>query len=197
MQKICTSGFKISLPDKKAWEHYTLETPDLWSKKVLNGMINKATKTLLKNHIEEYKKIVSGSSITNDITIIMNGISVLEALSVVDSETQEVKRLYNREASEKKIAERDDPRTIEIWPNGFDIQDSEWTTLQVFYTDPEQTLVDFMENKLALLKEAFVREFTLFLMNDRTVTSIPKRADALITFVTARPGYKNRAQREA
>jgi len=185
MKNICTNGFKCSGADKKALEYYLLDTPKEWAKKSLDGMINKAVKTIMKDWIETLKKN-SGDSIPATKSEIITAITVME----------EFKHYYN-EATEKGKAEREEAATIEIWSGGFNIEDYEFEALGVFYKDPEQTLRDFMENKITLRKKAFVKEHQTQLINDPSVSSIPSKQDSLINLVTGKPGYKNRTQKKS
>ena len=184
MKKLCSKGFKVSSADKKALDHYLLDTPKEWATKALAGMINKSIKTILKGWLQTFKDQNSG-----DIP------ATLDKLIPQIVKMKEFKK-YENEATEKRKAQRDDEKTIEIWEGGFDVEDHEYDALYAFYGDPEQVLIDYMENKIALRKEKFVKEHEDKLFKDPDVLTIPSRQDAFIDLVTKKNGYKNRKERE-
>jgi len=185
MKKLCSTGFKASSADQKALSHYLLDTPKEWANKALKGLINKAVKTILRDYLEELKeKNPNGIPATLEKLI-----PLIIAMPTFEK--------YNREATEKRKAQRDEPADNEIWSGGFDVEDYEFDALYAFYEDPEQTLIDYMENKIAIRKEKFVKENEEKLMKDPETLTIPSRYDSLINLVTGKQEYKNRAQQEA
>ena len=56
MKTLCSQGFKVSSADKKAFQHYVLESMVMWSNSALKGMINKAIKTIMKEPVLFQKK---------------------------------------------------------------------------------------------------------------------------------------------
>jgi len=183
MKQLCKTGYKISDADKKAFEHYLLESPKEWAQKALEGMINKAIKTIYRDWIDVYKE--TSNSITANISDIIEAIVVMPAF-----------KKYNTPSLEVDKPQRDDACSIEIWNGGFEVQDYEYTALQAFYKDPEQTLYDLMENKIAKRKKAFLRDCEPILLNDPSVTTISCRHDKFIQEFCKRPDYKNRKQKE-
>jgi hypothetical protein len=184
MKKLCSKGFKVSSADKKALDYYLLDTPKEWATKALQGMINKSVKTILRNWLQTFK-----DQSTGDIPASMDKL-IPEILKM-----KEFKK-YENEATEKKKAQRDESKTIEIWEGGFDVEDFEYEALNAFYKDPEQTLIDYMENKIALRKEKFVKEHEDQLFKDPNVLTIPSRHDAIIDLVTKKDDYKTRKEKE-
>jgi len=184
MKKICTNGFKISNADQKALDHYLIVTPKKWAHDALRGMINKALKTILKDWFEEYKETKT-AIMSADIAVIIPEILKLKNFKNYNIPSQE-----DRKPKRKQLA------INEIWDQGFEIQDHENEALIAFYKDPEQTLRDFMENKIARRKEAFVKEHSEQLIKDPKVKEIPTKDDDLIDLITLNPSYKNRKQRE-
>lgn len=184
MKKLCSEGFKASSADLKALSHYLLDTPKEWANKALKGLINKAVKTILKDWLEKFKE-------KNPSGISANLKELIPAIIKMPEVTK-----YNREATEKGRAQRDEEPTIEIWEGGFDIEDFEYDALYVFFSDPEQTLIDYMENKIARRKTVFVKDHEDKLIKDPETLTIPSRQDALINLVTSKPDYKNRKQSE-
>lgn len=184
MKNLCSTGFKISGADQKALAEFLLETPKEWAEKALKGMINKAVKTILREWIERYK-VQAGDSISAKIEELIP--AIIQMAEFIP---------YNREATEKNQASREEVADIEVWTGGFDIEDYEEIALNAFYADPEQVLRDYMENKIAKRKEAFVKQYQTVLMNEPETTTIPTKADDMINLITARPEYENRAERE-
>jgi len=180
---IALLGFKISNEDQKALNEYLLVTPRQWATDALKGMINKALKTILRDWLEPYKK-TQVDSISGNIAVLIPAILAMPEF-----------KPYNVESTEKRKAERTFAAETEIWEGGFEIADHEDLALRAFYKDPEQTLYDLMENKIALRKQAFVKKYTDKLISEQAVT-IPNRHDAMINLITGEPGYKTRAQLE-
>lgn len=184
MQKICTKGYKISSQDQKIWDHYMIETPEQWTQKALNGMINKAKKLILRRDLKSYKEQNPGD-ISADYSVLISAIVAMEGF-----------QSFKIESDEKRIADRKTDRTREVWPNGFQIEDWQWAALQAYYKDPEVFLYDRMENKIALRKAAFLKEGEAICLKDSSITKIPAHADDMADLICARAGYKNRAQLE-
>ena len=91
---------------------------------------------------------------------------------------------------------RKQPRNEKILANGIDIEDHEYVASCAYWEDPEQLIVDLLDNKIARCKERFVQEWRFKLMKDSSVTEIPVDDDDLIELVVKRPDYKNRLQRQ-
>ena len=185
MKKFCLTGFKVNNADKKALENYLLDTPKEWAQKALLGMINKAVKTIIRDYLDVYKS--KGFE-----TVPATYSELITALISLDEF-----KPYKRQATEKRKPARKEAASEEIWSGGFNIEDWQEAALNAYYDNPEQVLIDYMENKISLRKAAFVKEWTTRLMNDAEVTEIPTHDDDLIETSIARPEYKNRATRYA
>ena len=183
MKKICENGHKISNADQKALDHYLLTSSKEWAQAALNGMINKSVKTIYRDWIEVFKS--KSDEIPSDIVSIINGILAMEEF-----------KPYNREVepADREKPQRDEPRDEEIWPGGFDVEDYQYAALRAFYKDPEVSLYDLMENKIAKRKNSFIRDCEPILRKEKL--TIPSRKDAFIKEFTKRQDYKNRRQRD-
>ena len=168
------SGHKISNSDKKALAHFMIEDAKTWSSKALAGMINKAKKTIIKDWFDKYRATQTGDISTDPATLIPAIVAMPEFTS------------YKYESPEKRKPERTEDCDEEVWENGFAIEDWEDIALKAFYIDPEQTLKDLMENKVALWKQAFLKE----IMADSTNATIPSKIDEAIQMQIRKDGYK-------
>lgn len=184
MKKLCSKGFKASGADKKALDHYLLDTPKEWAAKALAGLINKSVKTILRDWIQTFKDQSTGEIPASMDLLIPQIVKMKEF------------KKYENEATERRNAQRDESKTIEIWEGGFDVKDYEYEALYAFYSDPEQTLIDYMENKIALRKEKFVKEHEDQIFKDPDILTIPSRQDAFINLITTKNEYKARKERE-
>jgi len=90
--------------------------------------------------------------------------------------------------------QRDEPCNNEIWANGFDIEDYEELALKAFYEAPEAQLDWFMNNKIYRRRLALIKEKEKEMIKNKE--SFPARHDAFINYVTSKPDYKNRVQRD-
>jgi len=184
MKTLCTTGHKISNADKKALEFYLLETPKEWSQSALNGMINKSIKTIYNDYIDRYK--AKNESITASKSDIITAILSMEEFVP-----------YKTKLLDLESPEREEKCDVEVWDSGFEIEDYEDLALRAFYEDPEQTLYNLIENKIAMRKKAFIRDNEPTLLSDSTVTSVPTKQDSFIEDFILRSDYKDRATREA
>ena len=184
MKEICKSGFKLSAQDKKALDHYLDVEPSVWSQNALNGMKNKAIKTILKDWLPKFKE--TAETIPASIALLIPAIVAMPSF-----------KPYNRDWQPLIKAKRKKAKDTEIWADGFEIEEWEETALNAYYSDYEQDLYDLMENKIACRKNAFEKEHEPQLLADPEVTELPKDVDDLIDLVTSKAGYKNRKQREA
>lgn len=182
MKKICSSGFRISAPDRKALEEYLLKSPRTWADSALKGMINKAIKSIMKDWFEIYKSKQS-EDITADYAIIISGIIAMEDFKPYNVQTPAIPQVTRKEASSE-----------EIWENGFDIDDYEDMALRAFYKDPEEMLRYYMKNKIYLRRKAFIKDHEKKFFE--TKQNIPKDQDDFINNVCAKPEYKKRSVRE-
>jgi len=183
MKKLCLNGHKISNADQKALDHYLLTTAKEWAQAALNGMVNKSVKTIYRDWIEIYKS--KHEEIPGDISQIIMGILEMPEF-----------KPYNRvvEEPDREKPQRDDAREDEIWEGGFDVEDYQDAALRAFYKDPEESLYDYMENKIAKRKKAFIRDCEPVLLNEGK--PIASRHDKFIKDFTKRQDYKNRRQRD-
>lgn len=179
MKKICESGFKVSNADKKVFEHYLFETPEEWSKKALKGMINKAIKIIIKDYLDKFKE-TCGDSFPASLSLLLPAIIRMDGFVS-----------YKKEANEKRNVSRKEKVSIQIWPNGFEMNDYEYEALNSFFKDPEQTLYDYMENKISLLKERFVKEYEKKLLKNPNIETIPSNQDDLINLITKKKEIEN------
>ena len=192
MKKICSKGFKVSNVDRKAFEHYVLKSEADWSFDALEGMINKAVKTIMKDYFEIYKSKQTGNIIA-DMSIVIPAIIAMDEFKVYKRSTPEKFDKFDKNDPEE--IQRDETPSLEIWEGGFDIEDYEEAALNAFYENPEQQLNWFMNNKIYRRKIAFVKEKEKELLNKGE--SFPSRHDAFINYITSKPEYKDRAAREA
>jgi len=184
MKKLCSSGFKISNPDKKALEHYLLVPAKQWTSDALRGMINKAVKTILRDWFEMYKSKQT-DTVSADKAVIIPGIIAMEEFTP-----------YNHDVPETPLVDRKEVASEEIWEGGFDVEDYEEMALKAFYSDPEAMLAYFMENKIFQRRKAFIKEHEAQLLNDPETKTIPAKQDDFINMVCTKQGYLNRSQRE-
>jgi len=185
MKKIGTKGFKISKTDKKALEHYLLETPFEWTEKCLKGMINKAVKTIIRDWFEIYKSTQTGDISASYADLIPAIISMKEF------------KPYNLDVPKSEPIDKKFPEDEEMWDQGFDIEDYEEEALKAYYTDYEKSLEWFFNNKVVQRRKAFVKEEGGKILKDPEILTIPAHADDLIDLVTKKTGYKNRAVKES
>jgi hypothetical protein len=185
MVVICSQGLRISSADKKALENDLLDTPFGWARKCLDGMVNKAIKSIMRRDLELFKSKQT-ESIPASVDQIISGIVQMPEFTK-----------FNSQVPALMIVMRDEPRAIEVWPGGFTVLEHEKLALDNFYEDHERQLYWFMENKINECRKRFVKEWTDRLIKDKSVASIPVKQDSLIALVTARPDYKNRAANEA
>jgi len=193
MKTICSSGFQVSETDAMSWNNYLLETPDQWTMNALKGMINKATKTIIKDWLEVYKSKAVGN-ISAKPEVLIPAIIAMDEFAPTELEDGTVIKSYNREASEKRRSCTKEDKCITVCVGGFEIEDYEDLALRAFYVDPEVVLQDYFYNKIALRRKAFIEDSNKKLMDDETVDEFPADNDALINFVCARPDYKTREE---
>lgn len=183
MKTLCSRGHKISSADLKALDAYLLVTPGEWAKDALKGMINKSIKTIIKDYLEIFK--TKSDKIPANYSQIIAGI-----LAMAEFKPYGIESGANLKPQRKEIC------NIEIWQGGFQVEDYEYAALYAYYKDPEQTLYDFMDNKIALRKEAFVKEQQKNLINDPKISEIPSHCDDLINLITSKSDYKDRKAKE-
>lgn len=182
MKKINSKGFKISNADQKAFDHYLIVSPRKWSEDALNGLINKASKTILRDYFELYKSKQT-SDIEADMAIIIPAIIAMEEF-----------KPYNVGTPEMPTIDRKESASNEIWDGGFDIEDWKKQALNVFYSDVEGYMNYLMTNKVKARKDAFVKEHQQAMFKNKE--SIPVNQDDFINHVCAKENYKNRVQRD-
>jgi len=185
MKKICTKGYKISSPDRKALEHYMVKTPTKWCEDAVKGMVNKAIKNIMKVWFPVYKAKQSGN-ISADYAVIIPAIISMPEFKPFNYKTPAIPTPCRKEVANE-----------EIWPSGFDLEDYEEKALRAFYEDPEEMMMYFISNKICRRKEAMIKGEEQKLFKDKTVTNIPSCQDDMINMICAKPGYKNAAELEA
>jgi len=183
VKKICKNGYKISNADEKALNRYLNVDFNQWIQNALNGMINKATKSIINDYLELYKSKQT-ESIASDLSILIPAIIEMPEF-----------KSYNYSTVEEVNIKRKQPSNKEVIENGFEIEDWQEQALNAFYANYEDQLYYFMKNKVNRRKEAFNKEFTNVLMKEKS--NIPVHQDDLIDLITARSGYKTRKQEDA
>jgi len=183
MKTICGQGFKINSADRKAFEHYLVITPRKWAEGALDGMINKAVKTLMNDWYEIYKSKQEGN-VSTDYAVIIPGIIEMDEFKPVYGSTPET-----------PIVDRNELASEEILENGISIEDWEEMALKACYKDPEAMLYWFLENKFFQRRKRFVIEETAKLLG--TSEEIPAHDEDFILYVVSKDGYENRSQQEA
>ena len=134
MKNICTQGFKVSAQDRKALDHFLIVEPKEWAQSALNGMINKASKTILKEWLDKFKE--QAETIPADKAKLIPLIVAMPEF-----------KPYNRDWGNLIKAKRKQSKDTEIWSGGFEIEDWEETALNAYYSDYVQDLYNLMENK--------------------------------------------------
>jgi len=185
METLCSSGYIISLADKKALDHYLNVTPKGWATSALKGMINKSIKIIMRDYFNLYKSQQTGN-ISTDMSVIIPAL-----INMVEFKP------YNIKTPEMVIVERIGLRDQEIWSGGFDVESFEKQALQAYYDDPEGMLEWFMENKIYQRKKALVKVAESAMFQDPEITEIPTKQDDMINLYTSLPNYKTRLQLEA
>jgi len=183
MKKICENGYLVSSCDQKALAEYLLVSPKDWSQSALNGMVNKAVKSIMRDWFEVYKSKQT-EAIPADYAIVIPAIIAMSDF-----------KPYNMQTPPSPIVDRKEAVSQEIWEGGFDVQDYEKHALDAFYEHPEAMLRYFMGNKIHARRKAFVKEHEKGFFDRKE--PIPAKQDDFINAVCAKPGYKNRATREA
>lgn len=181
MKKIGIDGFLISSVDKKALDHYLIVTPTKWAENAVKGMINKSITIILKDWLSIYKNKQSGSFST-DLSILIPEIIEMEEFKKYNIKTPEL---------EGEI-EHDEVPSIEIWENGFDIQDYELKAMEAYYENPLAILTYFMKNKIYQRRKRFVKDHIPGFIEREE--EIPDNQDDFINLVCNKPEYKNRLQ---
>jgi hypothetical protein len=78
----------------------------------------------------------------------------------------------------------------------------QWTVLcsQINEDRLQQTIIDWivllLVGKYGDNSDAFKNEWLAVLQNDPTVTSVPTNTQAFVTYITSRPDYKTKKQKE-
>ena len=182
MKKINSKGFKISNADQKALDHYLATSPRTWAENALKGLINKSSKSILRDYFELYKSKQTGD-IVADMAIIIPAIIAMPEF-----------KPYKMDVPEMPEIDRKESASNEIWENGFDIEDWQQQALNAFYSDVEGYMDYLMTNKVKARKDAFVKEYEPSMFKNKE--TIPSKQDDFINLVTAKPEYKNRVQRD-
>lgn len=85
---------------------------------------------------------------------------------------------------------------MKLYPSGKTISNRKEKCLKNDLLDIKDWVDKAIEGKINNCKKRMINEWMPKLMADPNVTEIPANEDALIDFITARPDYKNRVDRE-
>jgi len=191
MKTINSKGFKVSLADQKALDHYLLVSANKWAREALTGMINKSVKMIMKDYFEIYKAKQT-ESISADYAVVIPAVIAMEEFKPYLSKTPN--DFDGENPPPDMTISRKESVSDEIWEGGFDIEDYEEAALKAYYTDPEAMLEWFMNNKIYQRRKAFVKEHEGGFFERKE--AIPAHQDDFINTVCAKVGYKNRVQSE-
>ncbi len=86
---------------------------------------------------------------------------------------------------------------MRIFPTGIQITDAEHKSILHIVESPEQWLLDTLNEKARLRREALINEWRSRLFADPTVIELPADANAFVALVMARPDYRSRTQADA
>lgn len=86
---------------------------------------------------------------------------------------------------------------MKLFPNGLDIDDRLINVLLSDLLDIEDWITKAILGKAANCQKRLIQEQKSIVINDATITSLPKSEDALADLIIAHTDYKNRAQKEA
>jgi hypothetical protein len=181
MKKLCADGYKISSVDAHVLAEYLLFTPLEWTQKALASMIYKSQTLIIRKYFDLYKSKQSGM-ISTEKAIIIPAILAMTEFKKFDYEIP-IPALIRKEVP-----------SIEIWPDGFDIQDYVYDALYGFYKDPEAHLKFFITEKIVNTRKEFIKQYTQIKM--QTETPIEKEEEDFINQIVSEPGYKTRAEEE-
>lgn len=170
MGKICKSGYKISNADQKILNYYSIN-PFEWMDHKLKEMIELSISTIIRDWFERYRKL-DNKIIPKKLGTIIYGILEMKKF-----------KKYNIPSFATWTPQRKQPVTIEICPEGFKIKNHEYKSLFAFYKDPEKTLIDYMENEIAILKKKFVKENEEKSLENSNKEKAPMKYDDLIDMI--------------
>lgn len=182
MKTINAAGFKISNVDQKALDHYLNITARTWAENALAGLINKSSKTILRYYFDLYKAQQVGD-IVMDMSIIIPAIIAMPEF-----------KPYNIDIPETPEIDRTEVADIEIWENGFDIEDWQEQALNAYYSNAQGYMNYLMTNKIKLRRDAFVKEHCQSMFKNKETA--PANQDDFINYVCAKQEYKDRIQRD-
>jgi len=167
-------GHKISDSDQKAFDHFYGNTPNDWTRSALKGMINKAKKNIIRVWFDYYR-----SKQTKEIS--MDPAILIPAIIAMDGFHS-----GKYDPDEKRSPERVESQTIEIWADGFEIEDWEDLALKAFYKDPIAMLKYFLENNIAICKKDLYEA----IKKDKSYTTISPIIDEAIQTHVSKVEYK-------
>lgn len=175
MQILCSDGYLISSEDQKVLNYYliqedTSQTPQEWGQNALNGMINKAIKSILKDYLDLYISQQTGNIDTTYSVLLPLIIEMPQFIP------------YNIETSQTEIIDRTNSPTIQVWEGGFSVEDWQKQVLDAYYSDIEGLLDWSMTNKIYQRRKEFCNYFRNLYITDQV--SFPANEDAFIDFVT-------------
>ena len=85
---------------------------------------------------------------------------------------------------------------MKVLRNGIEISDSDMLCLRNDLLNIEDWIQEAIKGKIANCKKRLITEWHPRLIAEPVVRSIPGDETALVTFITERPDYQNRYQRE-
>ena len=184
MAQICADGFLVSNVHLLILAEWLLDNGKEWGTKALNGMISKATSTIMKDWLEVYKATQTDPVSTDPAVLIP---AILGMQSFVP---------YAVPTPIPPCIDCGHVRDQQMWPDGFTIEAWELSVLQAYYANCEDYLRYFMYEKVFQRGMAFVKKIEAEWIGDPQHPTMPASMPDLIIAYTSEPGYKNRKQRE-
>jgi len=188
MKKFLKDGFFISRADRLAVANDLIESLEDWAYSGPKHLVTyKPVNQILKKDLKllKAKKEGENKNLPADLSVCIEELCSLPEF-----------KKKNLSQSGLLKPKRKQSRDEKILANGIDVEDHEYTAAINYWKDPEELLIDLLENKIARCKERFVLHWTKILIADSNVSEIPTNDDDLIEMVILRPDYKNRVQRD-
>jgi hypothetical protein len=184
MEKLCEASFKISNADKKVLDHYSFVEIKEWAHLALNGLLNRAYDNIFADWIEIFKE-QSTRAIPADKKELVHLIIRMPGF---------VK--YKKKSVQMRKSKTKGLKRIEVLKDGFDLNDEEFEVLTAFYENPQQFILDLIENKIAGMRKKFIDEFQNKMLRDPEIKVIPPDEDDFILMVTGTVEYQNNLKKE-
>lgn len=182
MASICSTGFKISNVDMKALENDLLITPFQWVSYALKGMINKATKILIKTWLSDLKK--NQPNISTTLSILVSQI-LSSSFYVPDSLLK---------TPIFPVISRIEEPSLDIISEGIIIESWEKQALDSFYENAEEMLKFYITNKINECRQRMINDWTQRFINVGDPVSIPSADDDMINLIVSQPNYKKMSE---